>query len=406
MAEPRRRKWFEEANESDYALSFLNLNNNPQALLRAVGEGSFDGLVAYTDAGMAVASVVAPSIDVTMPSAESVFACLHKGASRRAQQLVVPEATPLFWDFDLSHGVPNAKEVRSLPYPVFVRPVRSNFSMFAERCNTPEALLDWFARYCAYWMTHIVTDTTSSEAVLRLAFHEQSFFGALVEPLARGMHQATLDGYVFRGEVRSLGVTDSVMLDETVSFDRFVYPSALGTALEKRVVQVAQRLLSSIGFSHGGFNMEFFYSETGDIQIIEVNPRVAMQFEWYYRQINDLNIHRLLLDLSLDRDPELSHTSSIAAEGPVGVCAVLRSAVNGVMRRLPTPEHARRAQEEIPSLYWYSFFRPGASLDVARQDTHSFRYAYAYFTVPDRTLIEPTIERIQELLPFEIEPLE
>ena len=78
--------------------------------------------------------------------------------------------------------------------------------------------------------------------------------------------QYCLDGIVHNGSTKPLGVVDAVMFPGTQAFMRFDYPSQLGANVQNRALAVATEFLKAIGFTHGMFNMEFFYdaaTETG-----------------------------------------------------------------------------------------------------------------------------------------------
>ena len=90
--------------------------------------------------------------------------------------------------------------------------------------------------------------------------------------------QYNLDGYVFNGEVHAIGVCDAVMYPGTGAFQRFERPSRLGLGVQQRALDVATRFLKAVGFTHGFFNMEFFYDASTDaLKVIEFNPRLASQ---------------------------------------------------------------------------------------------------------------------------------
>ena len=100
----------------------------------------------------------------------------------------------------------------------------------------------------------------------------------LAEELLEGA-QATLDGYVSSGEVHTLGVVDSVMFPGTLAFQRFEYPSALPRRVQEEMTAIARRVMPTLGFDGGAFNIEFIHNPARDtLRIIEINPRISTQF--------------------------------------------------------------------------------------------------------------------------------
>ena len=82
--------------------------------------------------------------------------------------------------------------------------------------------------------------------------------------------------YVFGGELRELGIVESVMYPGTQAFMRFAYPSRLAISVQQRALDVARKVLAAAGFTRGMFNMEFFYCEERDeLKVIEFK-RVAL----------------------------------------------------------------------------------------------------------------------------------
>jgi biotin carboxylase len=69
---------------------------------------------------------------------------------------------------------------------------------------------------------------------------------------------------------------------------------------------VARRFLRAVGFTHGLFNMEFFYDAATDkLTVIEFNPRMAAQFSDLYLRVDGIDLHRVALELAHGRDPAL-----------------------------------------------------------------------------------------------------
>jgi len=125
----------------------------------------------------------------------------------------------------------------------------------------------------------------------------------MLEAPMRG-RQFNLDGYVWQGQVRPLGVVDEVMYPNTDAFMRFEYPSKLHPDVQARAADVARRFLNAVGFDHGLFNMEFFHDEATDkITVIEFNPRMASQFSDLYLRVDGIDLHEIAFALAHGIDP-------------------------------------------------------------------------------------------------------
>ena len=122
----------------------------------------------------------------------------------------------------------------------------------------------------------------------------------LEEPVAPQTAQFNLDGWVRDGRVHALGVVDAIMYPGTQAFMRWEHPSRLDAAVQRRALEMAQRFLGAIGYTHGFFNLEFFYDDHDDwLSVIECNPRLASQFSDLYERVHGVDAHAMALALAL-----------------------------------------------------------------------------------------------------------
>src|SRR5262249_33699977 len=135
----------------------------------------------------------------------------------------------------------------------------------------------------------------------RYAEHEIGTRCLLAEELLTGL-QSTLDGYVYQGKARAMGVVDSIMFPGTIAFRRFEYASQLPEDVQARMLNVADRVMRQMGFDDGQFNMEFMYDvDTDALRIIEINPRMSSQFADLFEKVDGTNSYSVMLDLALGR---------------------------------------------------------------------------------------------------------
>jgi hypothetical protein len=230
----------------------------------------------------------------------AVLACQHKLYARQALQRVCPEANLPFAPLQARYGEPIP---RGLRYPVFAKPVKAAFSVLARRVANHEQLTA-LTRFgpLEQWIIHRLVEPFDRIARARLGEVPSAHGMLLEEPF--DAPQYNLDGYVFEGQVRALGVVDAVMYPGTGAFQRFERPSRLADHVQARALDVATRFLQAVGFDHGFFNMEFFYDAATDaLKVIEFNPRLASQLADLYRRVDGLDAHAGSLALAHGRDP-------------------------------------------------------------------------------------------------------
>ena len=231
---------------------------------------------------------------------QAVLACQHKLHAREVLQRVCPEANIPFARLDARYGedVPHG-----LRYPLFVKPVKAAFSVLARTAARHDELHS-HTRFGAWelWVIRHLVEPFERIARRRLPEAGTAHSLMLEEPVQAP--QYSLDGYVFEGELRPLGVVDAVMYPGTQAFMRFEYPSRLSSDVQQRAIDVARRFLQAVGFTHGLFNMEFFHDPVTDkISVIEFNPRMASQFADLYQRVDGIDLHAFAMALAHGQDP-------------------------------------------------------------------------------------------------------
>jgi hypothetical protein len=126
-----------------------------------------------------------------------------------------------------------------IAYPSFVKPVKAAFSVLARTVRNREEL-QTMTRFGAWelWVIRHLVEPFERIALQRLP-EAGSAHRMLLEQPASGL-QYNLDGYVFRGELRPLGVVHSEMYPGTQCFRRFVYPCGLPDAARAQAINVAR----------------------------------------------------------------------------------------------------------------------------------------------------------------------
>jgi hypothetical protein len=320
---------------------------DPATILAEALALSADGVVATKDRAALLASIVAERRRLPGPAPAALLACQHKPSSRERQREVVPEATPRFAVLD-----------GTAPFepPFFVKPAVGRLSQHARRIDAL-ADLDLLPAGDGY--------ADGFEAIAALAgVTAPPGRGYLAEELLAG-DEVTLEGFVHRGRVTVVGVTDSVKYPGTNSFERFEYPSRLSPARLDELAAIAERLLPALGFDAGFFNVELYVPDRGPAKVIEVNGRIASQFAPLVQALHGRSTYEALFRLACGDDPEWR----TGAPDGAAVSYVLRRFEDALVEAVPDPEPG----VEI-------LVRPGRRLSEqgGANDVASFRLAIVY----------------------------
>lgn len=327
---------------------------------RAAAAG-VDAVVSTDDyPGSTLAAVVADRLGLPGTPVAAELLCQHKYQSRLIQRQAQPDAVPAFELLE-----PGATP--ELPFPFFIKPVKSFFSVGAFQIDDVETLRELAPRAslpAAFF--HPL-----NALLERYAGVSCSRSSVLAEGLLTGS-QATFEGYAFEGLVHPVGVVDSIMFPGTLAFERFDYPSALPQAVQDRMTNVAARVMNATGFTHGLFNIEFRYDAERDrLGIVEINPRMASQFADLYEKVDGFSTYSLLLDLALGRRPTISRG---AGRHAAASSCVLRRFDDARVIECPSEDELEAIREAHPNVRVEVLASPGECLSEQLQDECSFRY--------------------------------
>jgi hypothetical protein len=284
-------------------------------------------------------------------------------------QQVAPEANTGFELMASCYGEPVPDEIA---YPVFVKPVKAAFSVLARKVRNRDELaaLASFGAWELWVIRHLVEPF---ERIVRTRLPQAGSAHRMLLETPVTARQYNLDGYVLAGELRELGIVDSVMYPGTQCFMRFVHPCALPESGRKQALDVARRFLSAVGFTHGLFNMEFFHDAATDkITVIEFNPRMAAQFSDLYLRVDGIDLHRVALELAHGRDPEL--LPRVEATAGVAASFVYRSFDPAARPPLPSALQQKELARQFPDAMLFCF--PKSAGQIARDFKWLGSYRY------------------------------
>ena len=321
--------------EERYRLNFVGSDLDqleffdPEAFLSECEALPADAAIGTKDQSALLAALLAERRGLPGPSPEALLRLQHKPTARSVQQLAAPEATPRFavldgrLDFDV---------------PFFVKPVVGRLSQNAFRIDDPRELLD---------LNEIDRYTTRYAEIAALAGADPAdAHGFLAEELLSG-DEVTLEGYVHDGRVTVIGVTDSLKYAGTLSFESFVYPSALPQQRLEELAAVTERVMPPLAFEGGFFNVEFLVPEAGPAQIIEVNGRIASQFAPLLLGLHGRSSYDALFQLALGEDPRLERARAGRSGGELRA-PHLRGRVRGGRPRARARPRAPRPTRSPP----------------------------------------------------------
>jgi hypothetical protein len=343
--------------------------------------------------GALCAALLAEKMQWPGTSVEAVLACQHKLYAREILQRVAPEANIPYVRLEKAHGSDIPED---LTYPAFVKPVKAAFSVLAKRVQSHQELVEHtrFGPWEGWVIRHLVEPF---EKILRRRLPAAGSAHSLIIEAPQHGRQFCLDGYFYDGSPRFLGVVDAIMYPGTDAFMRFDYPGHLPEAVQKKAEQVATRFMQAIGFTHGFFNMEFVHDEaSGQIKVIEFNPRLSSQFSDLYRRVDGLNLHGMAMALSHGIDP-----AGIAIQEPTANLAssfVYRSFDSSAAVPIPAAPALQALKKTFPDSLLFQYPKSPGQIQRDFKWLGSHRYGIIHLGGNDPNDLRERCEHASSLL--------
>ncbi len=358
--------------------------------------GRIDGVISNNEQfGALIAAVVAQRLGLPGTDPAVIIAAQHKYYARCLQQKIVPEATPRFSVFP--YKLETAADV-GLPFPLYVKPVKATYSVLARRVDSFAELqghlrFNFFETLILHKLVTPFNDLMARFTPFTIDAHH-----LIAEEIMSGV-QVNLDGFMHNGKITLLGIVDEVMYPGTQAFARFEYPSRLPAAVLARMKALAQTLLTGIDYGHGFFNVELIYQpDTGSIQVIEINPRMASQLVNLYRRVDGYDPYEVLIDLALGNAPRVTQ-----GEGAFGAAAsfVFRRFDGREVTRTPGPAQLESVHQRYPDARLMLYLKRGASLAREMKWLGSYRYAVLNLGGASAEDLHQRYDEIRRALAFE-----
>jgi ATP-grasp domain len=354
--------------------------------------GRIDGVLSGDEQfGALLAAIIAERLGLAGNDAASIARAQHKYLLRQIQQKVAPEAAVAAAPLPFTLTERRARDPQVIAsgfksigrtFPAFVKPIKATFSVLARHVATAEEL----AQHVTFGTLErlIIGRLVRPYANLASRLIEMPCDPArlLVEEAIEG-HQINVDGYAHKGDIRFLGFVDEWMYPNAAGgakhFLRFDYPSKISPSLGSHVKELVERVLRATGFRHGFFNCELFVQTDGGVKFIEINPRLAVQFVAMYRDVEGIDVYRMMAALARGTDP--------AAEPRLPKIA--GAAASFVFRRF---DGATAPQPKAGAQEWLAERHPSAELtmyhkrgnDLAREYKWLGSHRYALLNMSGR----------------------
>lgn len=380
---------------SNARLAWFDMARFVDGLARKAKRKGWTGVTSNQEQfGALAAALLAERMGWPGTPVKAILACQHKLHARQVLEQVAPEANVRFQLLEAEYGAPIPA---GLTYPLFVKPVKAAFSVLAKRVDGHEEL----HRHTRFgrgelWVIRRLVEPFERMARERLGLGVPSAHRMLLEEPVQA-DQFNLDGYVFKGETKAIGVVDAIMYPGTQAFMRHEAPSRLPAAVSDRALEVAQRFLQAVGFTHGLFNMEFFYNAVTDrLTVIEFNPRMASQYSDLYQRVLGVDMHAMALALTYGQDP-----AQVPQQAPTAGRAtsfVYRAFDPAAGVTLPTPGQSQAMLSEFPDALLFPYPKSAGSIARDYKWLGSYRFGIIHLGGRDATDLRQRCERASAML--------
>ena len=380
---------------SNVRLAWFDMARYVDGLARRARRQGWQAVTSHHEQfGALAAALLAERMGWPGTPVNAILACQHKFYARQVLQRVAPEANLDFALMDAEYGAPVPP---GIAYPRFVKPVKAAFSVLARRVDSQEEL-HRHTRFGAgeLWIIRRLVEPFERLARARLGADLPSAHRMLLEAPAQA-EQFNLDGYVFNGQTHAVGVVDAIMFPGTQAFMRHEVPTRLPSAVQARALDVARRFLAAVGFTHGLFNMEFFFDAASDrLTVIEFNPRMASQYSDLYRRVLGIDLHAMALELAHGRDPANARRSAPTAGAAASF--VYRAFDPAERVHLPNADQTRAFTHAHPDALLFPYPKSAGSIARDFKWLGSYRYGITHLGGRDWADLRARCEAASALL--------
>jgi hypothetical protein len=334
---------------------------------------NIDGIISsHEQFGALSAALLADKLGLPAMSATAVMNAQHKALAR---QILAREAPHTNIAFDVfPYTIKSAAEI-AIPFPFYAKPVKAAYSVLARRVDDFPTL----KRHLTFhpWEKYIIKRLVRpfNDVVERMGVSDINGHWMIAEQLIDGF-QVNVDGFIEAGEIKILGIVDAVMYPGTDAFLRWEYPSRLPPEWQANIHRTTREVASALKLDHGLFNVELRVStHSGECKVIEVNPRMAMQFSDMYEAVNGINLHDLAIKLALNMPSGLGQIMPTNGVAKFATSFVYRRFDGKAQPHFPDARQMQQLAEFDPKAQLITFKKSGGELKRESKWLQSYRYA-------------------------------
>ncbi len=229
-----------------------------EAVLAAARKARIDGIVSNSEPAMPCAAYVAQTLGLPGPGLEAVQTLISKSRFRSLQERMGVYAP--------GHAIVSREEellraARALRFPVIVKPTESSGTRGTTRLDAfDETALGEAFRSCGAFSRNGKVSVEEYVQMPSLQVVEAEAFVVGQDILWDGLYT-------------TLRSPERPMLPMT-----YVFPSCLAEEQLQQVRRTVETLLHGAGVTLGQYNVEAYFTQTGEVFVIEINPRQGGNF--------------------------------------------------------------------------------------------------------------------------------
>ncbi len=370
--------------------------------------GGVDAIVGFWDfPTQMLLAVLRAQRGLPGPSLEAVLRAEHKYWARLEQHRIDPELVPRFAPFDPFAA--DATRAPPLPYPFWLKPVKSHSSLLGFRINRRADLahaVDELRRGI-----HLFADPLAAfleRAELPPPIAEAPPHLCIAEGIVSQGRQCTLEGFVQGGRAEVYGAVGSVRGRNRSSFERYEYPADLPDALVADMGEVAGRIAERTGLDDTPFNIEFFHDPRRHrLWLLELNVRISKSHSPLFEKVTGRSQGEVMIDVALGRRPDFPPAGGRFRYAAKFMPRVYGRHDDAVVRRVPSRAELDALEARFPGTDIQIHLHEGQRLgDIRHRDSYSYELATIFMGADSRAELQANYRRCREALDIRIEGLE
>lgn len=367
--------------------------------------GGMDAVIGYWDFPTScVVPMIARHRGLPGPTLEAVGRCEHKYWSRLEQQKLIPGYVPRFQAIDPLADEP-LKDLE-LDYPFWIKPVKAHSSFLGFHIDSA-ARFDEHLDEIRHKIGLMGEPFNEFLAHIDLPDEVRPVDGnhCIAEQMIASGFQCTLEGYSWQGEVKVLGIVDSIRSGKhRSSFTRYQYPSKLPRRVQARMLETSRKLMRHFGYDGAAFNIEYFWDASSDqLRLLEINSRISKSHSPLFLMVDGATNQKAVLDLAFGRQPEFPHrqgTHKLAGK------FMLRYFKDGIVERVPTEDDLQRLKSTFGESRVRVLAEEGVRLsELKMQDSYSYEVAEIFLGAERQKDLLERYRQALDTLDFRVRPL-